>query len=58
MMPTLQMRKQNESLWTVRVTWPDGASEDIPGFQHERDADDWIANKFPVWLEEQNKARV
>jgi hypothetical protein len=58
MMPTLQMRKENEGLWTIRITWPDGACEDIPGFPHEQDADDWIANKFPVWLEEQKKARA
>jgi hypothetical protein len=58
MMPTLQMRKENEGLWTIRITWPDGACEDIPGFPHEQDADDWITNKFPVWLEEQKKARA
>ena len=47
MMPTLQLRKENEGHWTVRVTWPDGAWEDVPGFEHEHDADDWIAHKLP-----------
>jgi hypothetical protein len=58
MMPTLQMRKENQGLWTVRVNWPDGTCQDIPGFEHEQDADDWIAKKFPDWLEEQKKARL
>ena len=58
MMPTLQMRKENQGRWTIRVTWPDGECAEIPGFQHEQDADDWITNKFPDWLEEQKKARV
>jgi hypothetical protein len=58
MMPTLQMRKENQGKWTIRVTWPDGVSEDIPGFPYEQDADDWITNRFPIWLEEQRKARV
>jgi hypothetical protein len=58
MMPTLQMRKENQGKWTIRVTWPDGMSEDIPGFPYEQDADDWITNRFPIWLEEQRKARV
>jgi len=39
MMPTLQMRKQNDGLWTIRVTWPDGACEDVADFAHEQDAD-------------------
>ena len=58
MMPTLQMRKENQGKWTIRVTWPDGVSEDIPGFPYEQDADHWITNKFPIWLEEQRKARA
>src|SRR6266545_8164874 len=58
MMPTLQVRKENEGQWTVRVTWPDGAWQDIPGFEHEKDADDWIAAKLPDWLEERKMARL
>jgi hypothetical protein len=58
MMPSLQVRKENEGRFTVRVTWPDGAFEEIAGFEHEKDADDWIAFKLPVWLEEQKHARA
>jgi len=57
-MPTLQMRKQNDGLWTIRVTWPDGACEDVADFAHEQDADAWITHKFPVWLEEQKCTRA
>jgi hypothetical protein len=41
----------------VRATWEDGTFEDISGFQNEVDANDWITKKFPIWLEELNKAR-
>lgn len=58
MMPALQLRKENEGHWTVRVTWPDGAFKEIPGFEHEKDADDWIVRKLPEWLEEQRMARA
>jgi hypothetical protein len=43
--------------WTVRATWEDKTFEEIAGFQNEADANDWITNKFPIWLEEINKAR-
>jgi hypothetical protein len=43
--------------WTVRATWEDGTFEEMAGFQNEADANDWITNKFPIWLEELNKAR-
>jgi hypothetical protein len=58
MMPTLAVIKENEDRWTVRVTWPDGAWQEIPGFEHEADADDWIAHKLPDWLEEQRPAQA
>jgi hypothetical protein len=57
-MPTLQVSKEAEDKYTVRATWPDGAFEEVSGFTSERDADDWITNKFPIWLEEQRKARA
>jgi hypothetical protein len=59
-LPTLQIRHLDSSdnkSWTVRATWDDGTFEEISGFQNETEANDWIANKFPVWLEEIHKAR-
>jgi hypothetical protein len=59
-LPSLQVRHsahgERES-WTVRATWEDGTFEEISGFQNEVDANDWITKKFPIWLEELNKAR-
>ena len=46
--PTLQIRKDDEHKFTVWATWPDGAFD--AGFTSDQEADDWIANKFPIWL--------
>jgi hypothetical protein len=43
--------------WTVRATWDDGTFEEIAGFQNDADANDWITNKFAIWLEELKKSR-
>jgi hypothetical protein len=59
-LPSLQIRHSahgERDSWTVRATWEDGTFEEITGFQNEAEADDWITNKFPIWLEELNKAR-
>ena len=59
--PNLQVRhseRDGGEAWTVRATWDDGSFEEIRGFQNEGEADDWIANKFPIWLEELNKAHA
>ena len=55
--PTIQVRKEAENKFTVRATWPDGAFEEMSGFTSEGEADDWITNKLPIWVEEQEKAR-
>jgi hypothetical protein len=60
-LPVLQIRYSDTSgsdSWTVRATWEDGTFEEIPGFQSEQEADDWITNKFQIWVEEVSKARV
>jgi hypothetical protein len=59
-LPSLQIRHSadaDKDSWTVRATWEDGTFEEMAGFQNEADANDWITNKFPIWLEELNKAR-
>jgi hypothetical protein len=59
-LPSLQIRHSahgETETWTVRATWDDGTFEEIAGFQNEADANDWITNKFPIWLEELKKAR-
>jgi hypothetical protein len=60
-LPALQVRHsdtaESES-WTVRAIWEDGTFEEISGFDNEAAANDWIANKFQIWLEEIGKARA
>jgi hypothetical protein len=59
--PKLQVRHSvtnHGEDWTVRATWDDGTFEEISGFQNEAEANDWIANKFEIWLDEINKARA
>ena len=59
-LPRLQVRHSDTigwETWTVRATWEDGTFEEIAGFQNEAEANDWITNKFQIWLEEVNKAR-
>ena len=59
--PRLQVRHSATAHgddWAVRATWDDGTFEEIGGFQNEAEANDWIANKFQIWLEEINRARA
>jgi hypothetical protein len=57
--PAIQVRKEAENKFTVRATWPDGTFEEMPGFTSEREADDWITNKFPFgWKNKKRRARV
>jgi hypothetical protein len=60
-LPALQVRHSDTGggdSWTVRATWEDGTFEEIPGFQSELEANDWITNKFQIWVEELSKARA
>jgi hypothetical protein len=57
-LPALQIRKEEGGSFTVRATWPDGAFEEVAGFTSETEANEWITNKFSIWLKEQEKARA
>ena len=39
--------------WYVRVAWPHGRREHIPGFMSQREALRWIDNKAKSWLSQQ-----
>jgi hypothetical protein len=39
--------------WYVRVLWPHGKREHIPGFTSQREALRWIEEKAKSWLAEQ-----
>lgn len=38
--------------WYVRVVWPHGKREHIPGFVSQREAVRWIEEKAKTWLSE------
>jgi hypothetical protein len=60
-LPTLQVRHSDmngDENWSVRATWEDGTFEEMSGFQNEVEANDWITNKFQIWLAEVSKARA
>jgi hypothetical protein len=55
-MPALQIRHAEGDDWCVGATWPDGRHEEIAGFKNEMEANEWIANKFQAWLDNQKNA--
>ena len=60
-LPALQIRHSETATansWAVRAIWTDGAFEEISGFHNEAEANDWITNKFPIWVAEIDKARA
>jgi hypothetical protein len=38
------------SAWYVRVAWPNGKHDHIPGFVSQQEAQRWIEGKAPAWL--------
>jgi hypothetical protein len=56
-MPALAVLHRGGRQWAVRATWPDGHCEQISGFANERDANDWIVDKFQDWLADLERAR-
>lgn len=49
--PILQIRRRGHDEWFVAATWPDGRSEEIPGFETESEASAWVATEFEAWLD-------
>jgi hypothetical protein len=42
--------------WYVRVAWPNGKRDHVPGFVSQREAQHWIDEKAPTWLSAQSNA--
>ena len=42
--------------WYVRVAWPNGKRDHIPGFVTQQEAQRWIEVKAPSWLSERRTA--
>jgi hypothetical protein len=40
--------------WYVRVAWPNGKRDHIPGFVTQQEAQRWIEVKAPAWLSERS----
>jgi len=43
---------KSASGWYVRVAWPNGKREHVPGFVTKQEAQRWIEDKARVWLSE------
>jgi len=41
---------KSASGWYVRVAWPNGKRDHIPGFVSQQEAERWIDGKAPAWL--------
>ena len=53
--PIMQVRHTKDDEWFVAAKWPDGATEDIRGFETESEANEWIANEMQSWLDVRKK---
>jgi hypothetical protein len=47
---------KSASGWYVRVAWPNGKTEHVPGFVTKQEAQRWIEDKARVWLSERCSA--
>jgi hypothetical protein len=55
--PTFEARRlKSASGWYVRVGWPNGKLDHIPGFVSQEEAQRWIEEKAPAWLSESGSA--
>ena len=53
--PAFEARRLSSAKgWYVRVVWPHGKREHIPGFVSQQEAVRWIEKKAKAWLTEQN----
>jgi hypothetical protein len=53
--PAFEARRlQSAPGWYVRVSWPHGKSDHIPGFVTQREAVRWIEEKARRWLSEKS----
>ena len=55
--PAFEARRLKSACgWYVRVAWPNGKRDHIPGFISQHEAQCWIEGKAPAWLSERSNA--
>ena len=55
--PAFEARHLKSAIgWYVRVAWPNGKRDHIPGFVSQHEAKRWIEGQAPAWLSEQSNA--
>jgi hypothetical protein len=55
--PLLEPRHlASASGWYVRVTWPNGKHDHVPGFISQQEAQRWIDEKAAAWVPQQRNA--
>jgi hypothetical protein len=55
--PVFEARRLKSACgWYVRVAWPNGKRDHIPGFVSQHEALCWIEGKAPAWLSERSNA--
>jgi len=55
--PGFEVRRlKSASGWYVRVAWPNGRRDHVPGFVSPQEAQRWIEGKAPAWLSERYNA--
>jgi len=47
---------KSASGWYVRVGWPNGKCEHVPGFVTKQEAQRWIEGKAPAWVSERRSS--
>ena len=53
--PAFEARRLKSACgWYIRVAWPNGKHDHIPGFVSQREAQRWIEEKAPAWLSAQS----
>jgi hypothetical protein len=51
--PVFEVRPlKSASGWYVRVAWPNGKRDHVPGFVTQQEAQRWIEGRAPAWLSE------
>ena len=55
--PAFEARRLKSACgWYVRVAWPNGKRDHIPGFISQHEAQGWVEGKAPAWLSERSNA--